>query len=107
MPSTPSERRAIALIAGIASLGVVARVVKSRHARPAPTAAEVLALDSQIARVQAARGVSKTGGSRSRTSRTASAERRKTETRPASQSEREVAPRALVDLDTAGLSAIE
>jgi len=105
--STPSERRALAVIAAIAALGVVARVVRSRHAQPAPTAAEVLALDAQIARVQAARIASKSGGSRARSARPASADRSKTETRPASQSRREIEPRALVDLDTAGLGTIE
>lgn len=107
MPSTPSERRALAVIAAIAVLGVVARVVKSRHARPAPTAAEVLALDAQIARVQAARAASKSGGTRSSAPRKTSGARNRTESRPASQSQREVAPRPLVDLDTAGLATIE
>ena len=105
--STPSERRALALIAGIAALGVVARVVKSRHARPAPTAAEVLALDAQIARVHAARGASKAGGARSSAQRKTSAGRTRTESRSASQTQREVEPRVLVDLDTAGLATIE
>lgn len=105
MPSTPSERRALAVIAAIAALGVVARVVKSRHARPAPTAAEVLALDAQIARVQAARAGSKSGGTRSSAARKTNSGRSRTESRPASQSQREVAP--LVDLDTAGRATIE
>lgn len=106
MPSTPAERRALAVVAAIAALGVVARVVKSRHARPAPTAAEVLALDAQIARVQAARTASRSGGGgRSRTTRqTANTTR---ETQPASQTPREVPTKQPVDLDTAGMATIE
>src|SRR5687767_16038287 len=61
MPSTPAERRALAVVAAVAALGVVARVIKSRHARPVPTAAEVMALDAQIARVRAARAAAKDG----------------------------------------------
>lgn len=105
--STPSERRALAVIAAIAALGVVARVVKSRHAQPAPTAAEVLALDAQIGRVRAVRAASKTGSSRTSAPRKTNAGRNAAESRPASQSKREVVPRELVDLDTAGLATIE
>jgi competence protein ComEA len=102
MPSTPAERRALAVVAAIAALGVVARVVKSRHARPVPTAAEVLALDAQIERVRAARsGAVKPRPARQRSSGTSR------ETQPVSQAPREVTPRPLVDLDTAGVVTIE
>jgi competence protein ComEA len=106
MPSTPAERRALAVVAAIAALGVVARVVRSREARPAPTAAEVLALDAQIERVRAARGAAKKGGTQPRAARQPTA----TEsgpTRRASQTPREVKAREAVDLDTAGIDAIE
>jgi DNA uptake protein ComE-like DNA-binding protein len=103
MPSTPAERRALAVIAAIAALGVVARVVRSRHAQPQPTAAEVLALDQQIARVREARTSARSGGARPRSARR-STPRDSSSTRPASQPQREVVP---VDLDTAGLAAIE
>jgi competence protein ComEA len=106
MPSIPAERRALAVIASIAALGVVARVVKSRHARPAPTAAEVLALDAQIARVQNARSAARGGGSSRAVRRPPPAGESRT-TRPSSQSPRDVAPRPLVDLDTAGLATLE
>src|SRR5688572_4587621 len=107
MSSTPAERRALAVVAAIAALGVVARFVKSRHARPAPTAAEMLALDAQISRVRAARAGSKgsAGPARSRSrARIADSSRL---TRPASQPTRDSTPPALVDLDTAGLVTIE
>ena len=107
MPSTPSERRALAVIAAIAALGVVARVVRSRHARPVPTAAEVLALDAQIERVRAVRASSKSGSTRSSAPRKTNSGRNSVESRSTSQSRREVEPRALVDLDTAGLATIE
>ena len=106
MPSTSAERRALAVIAAIAALGVVARVVKSRHAQPTPTAAEVLALDAQIARVQNARSAARGGGS-SRASRRPPAAGESRTTRPSSQSPRDVTPRPLVDLDTASATTIE
>ena len=104
MPSTPAERRALAVIAAIAALGVVVRVVRSRAATPAPTAAEVLALDAQIERVRAAReGTSAKSKSRSTRSTSSTSEPAKSSTtRLASQK-----PRELVDLDTAGLETIE
>ena len=104
MPSTPAERRALAVIAAIAALGVVVRVVRSRAATPTPTAAEVLALDAQIERVRAARegtfGKSKSRSTRSTSSTSEPA--KSSTTRLASQK-----PRELVDLDTAGLETIE
>ena len=93
------------MVAAIAALGVVARVVKARQARPAPTTAEVLALDAQIERVRAARGAAKSGSTRSRSTRRTTPD--STETRRASQPAREVKARELVDLDTAGLETIE
>ena len=104
MPSTPAERRALAVIAAIAALGVVVRVVRSRAATPTPTAAEVLALDAQIERVRAAReGTSAKSKSRSTRSTSSTSEPAKSSTtRLASQK-----PRELVDLDTAGLETIE
>jgi competence protein ComEA len=102
MSSTPAERRALAVVAAIAALGVVARVVKSRHARPAPTPAEVLALDAQIERVRAARA----GGAKPRPARQRPATTSR-ETQPSSQAKREVTPRPPVDLDTASASTIE
>ena len=107
MPTTPSERKALAVVAAIAALGVVARVIKAREARPHATAAEMLALDSQIARVRAARADSKRGGGAARTARRSSVSESRTKTRPASQSARDSTPRPLVDLDTAGLATIE
>lgn len=106
MPSTASERRALAVVAAIAALGVVARVVKARDARPAPTAAEVLALDSQIARVRAARAGSSRSGGAARATRRESARESRT-TRPSSQSRSDTTPRPLVDLDTASATTIE
>jgi competence protein ComEA len=106
MPSTPAERKALAVIAAVAALGVVARVVKSRQARPTPTAAEVLALDAQIERVRAARSAPKAGGSRPKSTRRSSTSE-STATRRASQTPREVKTREPVDLDTAGLETIE
>jgi competence protein ComEA len=106
MPSTPAERRALAVVAAIAALGVVTRVVRSREARPAPTAAEVLALDAQIERVREARGAPKTAGSRSTSTRRPPATTSK-QTGRASQTPRELKARAPVDLDTAGIEAIE
>jgi competence protein ComEA len=106
MPSTPAERKALAVIAAIAALGVVARVVKSRHARPAPTAAEVLALDKQIARVREARTGSRSGGSRPNAARRSTASE-STKTQQSSRQKREIVPPPLVDLDTASASAIE
>jgi DNA uptake protein ComE-like DNA-binding protein len=106
MPSTPTERRALAVIAAIAALGVVARVVKSRHARPAPTAAEVLALDQQIARVREARTGSRSGGGRPKTARRATSAE-STRNQPTSRPKREVVPPPLVDLDTASAAIIE
>lgn len=83
----------------------MARVVKSRHARPAPTPAEVLALDAQIERVRGARDAAKSGKARARTSRPSTrAERAKP---PTSPPEREVAARQPVDLDTASAATIE
>ena len=104
MPYTPAERRALAVIAAIAALGVVVRVVRSRAATPAPTAAEVLALDAQIERVRAKReGTSAKSKSRSTRSTSSTSEPAKSSTtRLASQK-----PRELVDLDTAGLETIE
>lgn len=102
MPSTVAERKALAVIAAIAALGVVARVVKSRQARPAPTAAEVLALDQQIARVREARTGSKSG-TRTKATRKPSA-RDSAKSPESSRKKREV---VLVDLDTAGVATIE
>lgn len=107
MSSTPAERRALAVVAAIAALGVVARFVKSRHARPAPTAAEVLALDAQIARVRAARAGSKGSAGPARSRSRARVTDSSRVTRPASQPARDSIPRALVDLDTAGLATLE
>jgi DNA uptake protein ComE-like DNA-binding protein len=104
--STAAERRALAVVAAIAALGVVARIVKSRHARPAPTAAEVLALDAQIARVQSARAGGRRAGGSPRATRTrAVGETRRVQ--PSSQSARDVTPPPLVDLDTASAKTIE
>lgn len=105
MPSTPAERRALVVIAAIAALGVVARVVRSRTARPAPTAAEVLALDAQIERVREARGAKGSGARPKSTRRAAPSD--SSPTRRASQTPREVKAREPVDLDTAGLTTIE
>ena len=111
MPSTPAERRALAIIAAIAALGVVVRVVRSRAATPTPTAAEVLALDAQIERVRAAReGTS--GKSKSRSTRSTSTRQpaNSSTPQPANSSTTRLAsqkPRELVDLDTAGLETIE
>ena len=103
MPSTPAERKALAVIAAIAALGVVARVVKSRHARPTPTAAEVLALDQQIARVREARTGSRSGGAKPKSARRATTAD-STQEQKSSRPKREV---VLVDLDTAGVGSIE
>jgi len=106
--STSAERRALAVIAAIAALGVVARVIKSRQARPVRTAAEALALDAQIARVKAVREKGKTAGSRpARTAPRAPAIRDPMPARQAAPPKREVEPRPLVDLDTASASTIE
>lgn len=105
MPSTPAERRALVVIAGIAALGVVARIVRSSQARPVPTAAEILALDAQIERVREARGAAKSR-TKSSTSRRATSPD-SSPTRRASQTPREVKARAPVDLDVAGLETIE
>jgi DNA uptake protein ComE-like DNA-binding protein len=102
--TTASERKALAVVAAIAALGVVARIVRAREARPVATAAEMLALDSQIARVRVARGESKKGGSGRAKSRTRVGE--SPTTRPSSQSTRDTT-RQLVDLDTASLASIE
>lgn len=107
MPSTSAERRALAVISAIAALGVVARVAKSRHARPAPTAAEVLALDAQIARVQSARAGARRGGGAARTSRRPPVVGESRTGQPPSQSARDTTPRPLVDLDTASASTME
>ena len=106
MPSTSAERRALAVISAIAALGVVARVAKSRHARPAPTAAEVLALDAQIARVQSARAGGRRPGASTRPARTNPVGDSRT-IRPPSQTARDATPRPLVDLDTANAATIE
>lgn len=106
MPSTKAERRALAVVAAIAALGVVARVVRSKQARPAPTSAEVLALDAQIERVREARGAAKSGTGRSKSARRTSSPD-SSPTRRASQTPREVKARPPVDLDTAGLTTIE
>ena len=82
------------------------RVVKARDARPAPTAAEVLALDSQIARVRAARAGSGRSGGAARPTRRAAAGESRTK-RPSSQSTRDTAPRPPVDLDTASAVTLE
>lgn len=101
MPSTPAERRALAVVTAIAALGVVARAVKARQGNPAPTEAQVLALDSQIARVRLARAENGRGkSSRPRASTASTA-------RATSQSPRDTAPPPLVDLDTAGATTIE
>ena len=108
--STSAERRALAVIAVIAALGVVARVIKSRQARPVRTAAEALALDAQIARVKAVREKGKAAGSRPARTRTvprAPAVRDPVPARQAAPPKREVEPRPLVDLDTASASTIE
>lgn len=102
MSTTPSERRALAVVAALAALGVVVRVVRAKQARPVPTAAEVLALDSQIARVRVAReGITSAGRPRTRASRTATPA-----ASPASPSLRDTT-RARVDLDTASARTIE
>ena len=107
MPSTPAERRALAVVAAVAALGVVARVIKSRHARPAPTAAEVMALDAQIARVRAARVAGKVGSRPKRsTKRATDVSESRTKQLP-SQSKRDSSARGPVDLDTASLATIE
>lgn len=106
MPSTPAERRALAVVAAVAALGVVARVIKSRHARPAPTAAEVMALDAQIERVRAARAAGKDGARPKRSSRATDVSESRTKQLP-SQSKRDSTPRGLVDLDNATLAEIE
>lgn len=108
--STSAERRALAVIAAIAALGVVARVIKSKEARPVPTADEVLALDAQIARVKAVREKGKTAGSRNARTRTAPRTRAVGDsalTRQVTPPKRDVVPRPLVDLDTASASTIE
>jgi competence protein ComEA len=105
VPSTSAERRALAVITAIAALGVVARVARSREARPTPTAADVLALDAQIARVESARAGSRRGGGAA-SRRTSSVQQSRTNP-PASQSQRDVTPRPLVDLDTASASTME
>jgi competence protein ComEA len=107
MPSTPAERRALAVVAAVAALGVVARVIKSRHARPAPTAAEVMALDAQIARVRTARAAEKDGTRPRRPPKRSTAVSESRTKQLPSQSQRDVAPPALVDLDTAGVTTIE
>ncbi len=107
MPSTPAERRALAVIAGIAALGLVARIVRSKHARPAPTAAEVLALDAQIERVREARKEGRSGRSGSRSNSSTRQPINPSTTGRASQTPREVKPREPVDLDVAGLETIE
>lgn len=104
--TTASERKALAVVAAIAALGVVARVIKAREARPHATAAEMLALDSQIARVRTARAESKRGGGSGRTARRSNVSESRTK-RPASQSVRDSTPRPLVDLDTASIATIE
>ena len=101
--TTATERKALAVVTAIAALGVVARVIKAREARPQATAAEMLALDSQIARVRAARGSK--GGSAKSKGRSRVGENRTT-TRQASQFTGDTA-RVLVDLDTAGIATIE
>jgi competence protein ComEA len=103
MPTTAGERKALAVVAAVAALGVVARVVKAREARPVATAAEMLALDSQIARVRDARTKSRNGSSKTK-ARPRVSENRTTPT--ASQTARDTA-RILVDLDTAGAMTIE
>ena len=101
--TTASERKGLAIVAAIAALGVVARVIKAREARPHATAAEMLALDSQIARVRAARAASKGGTARSRSQSRVGESRT---TRQGSQTTGDTA-RVLVDLDTASLLTIE
>jgi competence protein ComEA len=101
MPTTAAERKALVVVAAVAALGVVARVIKAREARPVATAAEMLALDSQIARVRDAR----TGAKKGSTSRRSNVSESRT-TRTASQTVRDTA-RILVDLDTAGAITIE
>ena len=103
MPTTAGERKALAVVAAVAALGVVARVVKAREARPVATAAEMLALDSQIARVRDARAKSKNGAPKTKV-RPRVSETRTTPT--ASQTARDTA-RILVDLDTASATTIE
>jgi len=107
MPSTPAERRALAVVAAVAALGVVARVIKSRHARPVPTAAEVMALDAQIARVRAARAAAKDGTRPKRSTKRATEVSESRTRQLPSQSRRDDTPPALVDLDTAGVATIE
>lgn len=100
--TTPSERKALAVLAAVAALGVVARIVRAREARPVATAAEMLALDSQIARVRAARGETKSSNRSKSRSRVGESRT----TRPRSQSTSDTT-RVLVDLDTAGTITIE
>jgi competence protein ComEA len=105
MPSTQAERRALAVVASIAALGVVVRISKARDATPEPTAAEALALDSQIARVRAARERPKASAARAprpRATRSSTARA----TSAASQNTRDTT-RLRVDLDTASISTIE
>ena len=106
MPSTSAERRALAVVAAVAALGVVARVIKSRHARPAPTTAEVMALDAQIARVRAARAAAKDGTRPARSARRSSGVSESRTRQLPSQSKRDSA-RAPIDLDNATLAEIE
>jgi DNA uptake protein ComE-like DNA-binding protein len=107
MPSTRAERRALAVVVAIAALGVVARIVRSKQARPAPTAAEVLALDAQIERVREARKVGRAGGTGSRSNSSTRQPNNPSTLRRASQTPREVKAKERVDLDTAGPTTIE
>lgn len=106
MPSD-SERRALALLTVVFSLGVAVRFAGAVRDRPVADSAELLALDAQIARVESARAAGRGSGSASRSGAGAR--------RPASRATRREAPApappesppALVDLDTAGEPEIE
>lgn len=108
MSSTPAERKALVVVAAIAALGVVARVVRARDAHPEPTPAETRALEAQIARVDSARKAERAGGA-GRSTRTArrSPSREGAQTRAQAEAPRAIALRAPVDLDAATAAEIE
>lgn len=103
MSSTAAERRTLALVAAIAVLGVVARIVRARESRPVPTAAEVAALDAQIARVESARAAARGGGG-SRGRRSPSRGSEAVPIRPAREAP---VPPPRVDVDVADAAALE
>lgn len=101
MPTTSAERRALAVIASIAALGAAVRVVRAKEARPAPTAAETIALDAQIARVRAAREKPPRKSGRASRAETATGGRSTVSQGPGDTTW------VLVDLDTASAFTIE